>query len=311
LPDSLPTHEQATHHATTPETQAIATGDPAAINGAARSVAQLAAFGPPADASAADRAAFSAAVDTRAAALLSASGDAVDSSDPQAAQTAAASAAEVLGAMTNVTDAAKAAALKICGARAQIISPWVFLGQGVLQSLGSLLLPSAWVGGLQVQQADNHQNRGRLLGCLCELTYPMCRWQEMLISQHFDLRGAPLLAHPPAVVESALLAGQAMPPSAVSAAASLIEAGGPVANLPAENWRTAAQVGAKAASYLVASSRAQAALQMQLVTHGGPALAGGACKGRNGALQLWSCFVAWLVMRPPHDSYLHCLSCCR
>lgn len=98
-------------------TNTLATGDPSAINNAARTIAALAGFGLASNATDADKANFQADVDSKGAALLIASSANVVPVDPEAAQTTANSAAELLKVMTNVSADAKGAALSIANNR--------------------------------------------------------------------------------------------------------------------------------------------------------------------------------------------------
>lgn len=90
-------------------------GDPAVINQAVQSIAALANFGLASDSSASEstKQALRDVVDTKGAALLVASAASVDKHDPEAAQTAAFSAASMVKVMNNVSEEAKGAALDI------------------------------------------------------------------------------------------------------------------------------------------------------------------------------------------------------
>ena len=89
-------------------------GDPAALNQAAQSIAALASFGADSNTtSVADKAALQEVVDGKGSELLLASAGSIDVRDPEAARTAAASAAGMVAVMTNLTADAQKAVLSI------------------------------------------------------------------------------------------------------------------------------------------------------------------------------------------------------
>ncbi|KAI8462999.1 MAG: hypothetical protein J3K34DRAFT_527346 [Monoraphidium minutum] len=90
------------------------TKDPAALNEAQNSLAALASAGAAVPDDAASKQELQAKIDTKGAELLAATGGALDVNDPQAAEAAAFSAGSMVGVMTEVPEAAQAAAVNIC-----------------------------------------------------------------------------------------------------------------------------------------------------------------------------------------------------
>jgi hypothetical protein len=88
---------------------ATATKDPSALGRAGAQLAAIKGYASGINTSATDKAAINAAINTKGAALLAATADIVSDWDPEAAQTAAGTAADIMALMTNRTDAARAA----------------------------------------------------------------------------------------------------------------------------------------------------------------------------------------------------------
>jgi hypothetical protein len=90
---------------------AAATKDPSAIGRASRQLLAIRTYSAGVNTSAADKAAIEAAVNSKGEALLKATSETVNEWDPEGAQTAVGTAADIIGAMTNRTAEARAASV--------------------------------------------------------------------------------------------------------------------------------------------------------------------------------------------------------